>query len=280
MTIGNALAMKLQSGLVDEQNDLQKDADLLCGDAIANFKTVQSLGNTELIVKKYEELLEPTKKIQISYQIKTGIAFGLSQCAMYLVFAAMFWLAGLLIQEIEDIDPRSVFTALFAIMFGASHAGTASAMGPDIGKAGGASKRVFRILDYPSSIDTVAIDEDKSKIKLDFNNVQGKIEFKNVWFRYPTRKEDFVHRGLNLTINPGESIALVGESGCGKSTFVNLLMRFYDIDDGEILLDGVDIKKINLHDLRKAISLVMQEPIIFNYSIVENILYGNLKASN
>ena len=110
--------------------------------------------------------------------------------------------------------------------------------------------------------------------------MKGKIEFKNVWFRYPTRKEDFVLRGLNIVVNPSESVALVGESGCGKSTFVNLLMRFYDVDSGEILLDGVNIKDYNIHHLRKQISLVMQEPIIFNYSILENILYGKDDATN
>jgi len=83
-----------------------------------------------------------------------------------------------------------------------------------------------------------------------------------------------------LTINPNESVALVGESGCGKSTFVNLMMRFYDPDHGKILLDGVDIKDYNLHDLRKAVSLVMQEPSIFNYAIADNVLYGNLDAKN
>lgn len=87
-------------------------------------------------------------------------------------------------------------------------------------------------------------------------------------------------KGLNLKINPGQSVALVGESGCGKSTFVNLLMRFYDADQGEILFDGVNVKEYNLHDLRMAISLVMQEPIIFNYTILENILYGKLDATN
>jgi len=87
-------------------------------------------------------------------------------------------------------------------------------------------------------------------------------------------------RGLNIKINPKDQVALVGESGCGKSTFVNLMMRFYDPDFGEILLDGVNIKEYNLHDLRKAISLVMQEPIIFNYTILENILYGKLDAKN
>lgn len=83
-----------------------------------------------------------------------------------------------------------------------------------------------------------------------------------------------------MKINPSESCALVGESGCGKSTFINLVMRFYDPNHGRILLDGTDISTINLHDLRTAISLVMQEPNIFNFNILENILYGKLEATN
>jgi ABC-type multidrug transport system fused ATPase/permease subunit len=67
-----------------------------------------------------------------------------------------------------------------------------------------------------------------------------------VWFRYPTRKNEWVFKGLNLKINENESIAIVGESGCGKSTFTNLLLRFYDIDSGEILIDGVNIKDYNI----------------------------------
>lgn len=126
-----------------------------------------------------------------------------------------------------------------------------------MGKAKAAAERVFGIIEYPSKIDAQAMDEDKSYKRINPSEVIGKLEFKDVWFRYPTRKEDFVLKGLNLTINPNEVIALVGESGCGKSTIVNLLMRFYDVDKGEILLDGVDIKTINLHDLRMAISLVM-----------------------
>jgi ATP-binding cassette subfamily B protein len=105
-----------------------------------------------------------------------------------------------------------------------------------MGKAGGAAQRIFEIIDYPTSISAIAIDEeeefkDKKKI-LNIEEIQGKVEFRNVWFRYPTRKEDFVLQGLSIVINPNEQVALVGESGCGKSTFVNLLMRFYDVDDG------------------------------------------------
>lgn len=88
---------------------------------------------------------------------------------------------------------------------------------------------------------------ENNKELLQAENVKGLIEFKNVWFRYPTRKEDFVLKGFNITINPCETVALVGESGCGKSTFVNLMMRFYDVDFGEILLDGRNIKEYDLH---------------------------------
>lgn len=179
----------------------------------------------------------------------------------------------------------NVFVAIFSIFFGASQAGTAMSMGPDVGKAGVAAAKIFRIIEAPSKINAMEMDKTgvnpKSKQKLlSADNIQGNIEFKDVWFRYPTRKEDFVLRGLNLKISPNEQVALVGESGCGKSTFVNLLMRFYDADFGEILIDGANIKEYNLHSLRKQISLVMQEPNIFNYSILENVLYGKLNATN
>ena len=146
-----------------------------------------------------------------------------------------------------------------------------------MGKAKAAADRVFKIIDYPSQIDARKTVKTGLKVPESF---EGKIEFKDVWFRYPRRKEDFVLRGLTITINPKESIALVGESGCGKSTFVNLVMRFYDVDSGEVLLDGVNIKDYDLHSLRNVISMVMQEPIIFNYSILENVLYGKSDAKN
>jgi ATP-binding cassette subfamily B (MDR/TAP) protein 1 len=167
------------------------------------------------------------------------------------------------------------------MFFAANQSGLAAAFGPDIGKATSAAERIFKIIDQKSRINAEEIDKDSSKIRIkDPESISGRIEFKDVWFRYPTRKQDFVLRGLSLTIEPEERVALVGESGCGKSTFVNLMMRFYDVNFGEILLDGVNIKDYNLHDLRRTISLVMQEPVVFNYSILENILYGDLDAKN
>jgi len=83
-----------------------------------------------------------------------------------------------------------------------------------------------------------------------------------------------------MKINAYETVALVGESGCGKSTIVSLLLRFYDVNSGVILLDGRDIKSYELKSLRKAMGLVMQEPTLFNYTVVENILYGKDQATN
>ena len=173
----------------------------------------------------------------------------------------MFYAGGQIIVNSVDqygnptVDVSDVFMSIFVIFFAASNAGHATAHAPDMGKAKAASKRIFTFIENPSKINAVAQENDSNQIRL--TDTLGKIEFKNVWFRYPTRTQDFVLRGLNITVNPGESVALVGESGCGKSTFVNLMMRFYDVDEGEILLDGTNIKNINLHDLRKAVSLVM-----------------------
>ncbi len=101
-----------------------------------------------------------------------------------------------------------------------------------------------------------------------------------MWFRYPSRKNEWVFKGLNLLIKSNESVAIVGESGSGKSTLVNLILRFYDPNSGEILIDGVNVKDYNLKELRKRMGLVMQEPTLFNYSIKENILYGEDHAKD
>jgi ABC-type multidrug transport system fused ATPase/permease subunit len=101
-----------------------------------------------------------------------------------------------------------------------------------------------------------------------------------VWFRYPNRTNEWVLKGLSLHIRPQETVALVGESGCGKSTLVALVMRFYDIEHGQIKVDGRDIREWDVQVLRKSMGLVQQEPTLFNYTIAENILYGNMHAYN
>jgi len=83
-----------------------------------------------------------------------------------------------------------------------------------------------------------------------------------------------------MKILPNETVALVGESGCGKSTTVSLILRFYDVNEGRILIDGVDVRDYDIVSLRETMGLVMQEPTLFNYTIMENVLYGNMTATN
>ncbi|TYK31479.1 ABC transporter B family member 13-like isoform X2 [Cucumis melo var. makuwa] len=110
-------------------------------------------------------------------------------------------------------------------------------------------------------------------------NIIGDIEFKNVSFKYPARPDITIFEDLNLRISAGKSVAVVGQSGSGKGTVIALVMRFYDPISGTILIDGHDIKSLNLRSLRMKIGLVQQEPGLFSTTIYENIKYGNQEAS-
>lgn len=136
-------------------------------------------------------------------------------------------------------------------------------------KAAAGAKRIFDILDHVSSVpDTVN--------PVHLAEVKGGIELRNVGFRYGNRT---VTRGINLTISPGEMIGLVGHSGSGKSTLVNLICRFYDISEGSIRLDGVDIRSLPVSEYRRNIGLVLQEPFLFFGTIADNIAYGKPNAT-
>lgn len=142
-------------------------------------------------------MLSPVLSLQKTAHIKTGFAFGLAQFAQYSVFAAMFYFGGMILKydasNDKKLDPADVFVALFAIMFGASQAGTAASMGPEMGKATSAAASIFKIIEYPSEINAIAMDNSTTAKKIlntqiFLDNIKGKIEFRNVWFRYPTRK--------------------------------------------------------------------------------------------
>jgi ATP-binding cassette, subfamily B, multidrug efflux pump len=127
------------------------------------------------------------------------------------------------------------------------------------------SERIFKLLDNETFVKDPVQPKDIEKIK-------GEIEFKNVWFAY--NEEDYVLKDVSFKINPGETIAIVGATGAGKTSIINILTRFYDINKGSILLDGIDISTINKRDLRKHISIVLQDVFLFSGTIQSNISMG------
>lgn len=136
-------------------------------------------------------------------------------------------------------------------------------------KSASAAKRIFDILDHVSSVPDPA---QPAKLK----EVKGQIDLREVGFRYGNRA---VNRGISLSIKPGEMVGLVGHSGSGKSTLVNLICRFYDVSEGAIMLDGVDIRSFPVADYRRNIGLVLQEPFLFFGTIAENLAYGKPHAT-
>jgi ATP-binding cassette, subfamily B, multidrug efflux pump len=134
-----------------------------------------------------------------------------------------------------------------------------------------ASERIFKLLDEPAPIGSPA-----GAIRLD--NPRGEIEFRNVWFSYRPipnpGEDDWVLRDVSFRVAPGQTIAIVGHTGAGKTTLISLLLRFYDVQRGQILLDGVDIRRINLQDLRRLFGIVLQDPFLFTGTIESNVRLG------
>lgn len=133
-----------------------------------------------------------------------------------------------------------------------------------------ASERIFEVIDEPEEIIEPEIPERLGKIK-------GRVEFRNVSFAYDNGRK--VLHNINIEIEPYESVALVGPSGAGKSTLVNLIPRFYDVSDGSVLVDGIDVRNVSLNELRRQIGIVPQEMILYGMTVKENILYGRLNAT-
>jgi len=138
------------------------------------------------------------------------------------------------------------------------------------------SERVFKLLD-----DKTIIKNPTSPISIE--KIQGKIEFRNVWFKYNNEdsmsQEDWVLKNVSFQINPGEAAAIVGHTGAGKTSIINLLCRFYEFQRGEILIDGIDIRSINIKDLRKQMAIVLQDVFLFSGDIKSNINLGNEEIS-
>jgi ATP-binding cassette subfamily B protein len=162
---------------------------------------------------------------------------------------------------------------IYAILVGGAFAAVSELWG-DVQRAAGASERLVELLETQPAVTAPANPKPLP------SPPQGAVTFENVEFRYPSRPETAALNGFSLAVAPGEAVALVGPSGAGKSTVFQLLLRFYEAQHGRIAFDGLDIADLEPRDLRRAIAMVAQDPVIFSGSIADNIRYGRPEASD
>ena len=207
-----------------------------------------------------------------------GIFLGIGQFAVFCANATTFYAAKCFLLD-NSIDSMRMSTTFNIVIMMAGGVGNGLGQLGDYKKASISFKSLYSTLDTQSLINPFP---KFNKNKKSAENIKGKIEFRDVTFSYPTRPDQTILKKVSFTIHPGQQIALVGYSGCGKSTIIQLLERFYDVEDGKgvILIDDVPIKEYNLYELRKKIGLVSQEPILFKRSVLENVRYGRLDASD
>lgn len=239
-------------------------------EAISAIRTVAALTREQDVLRMYHNSLAEQQRRSLISVLKSSALYAASQSFIFLCFALGFWYGGTLIGK-GEYDLFQFFLCFMAIIFGAQSAGTIFSFAPDMGKAHHAAQELKTLFDRQPTIDSWSNEGDR------LPSVEGHVEFRDVHFRYPTRPEQPVLRGLNLSIRPGQYVALVGASGCGKSTTIALLERFYDPLAGGVFIDGKEVSTLNINDYRSHIALVSQEPTLYQGSIRENILLGTPK---
>ncbi|KAI9766804.1 MAG: GTPase-activating protein [Geoglossum simile] len=236
-------------------------------EATSAIRTVASLTRERDVSQHYHASLAEQGRRSLKSVLKLSTLYAASQSFMFLCIALGFWYGGRLIVR-GEYNLFQFFVCFASIIFGAQSAGTIFSFAPDMGKAKHAAQELKVLFDRKPEIDSQSDEGDRVL------HVEGTIEFRDVHFRYPTRLEQPVLRGLNLTVKPGQYVALVGASGCGKSTTIALLERFYNPLSGGIFIDGKEISTLNIGDYRSFLALVGQEPTLYQGSIRDNVLLG------
>jgi ABC-type multidrug transport system fused ATPase/permease subunit len=235
-------------------------------ESIGAFRTVASLTLEDTITGRYADLLTGHVGKAFRKAIWRTLVFAFSDSIGLGVQALIFWYGGTLLAS-HEYSILTFFTCYIAVIQGAEGAGQGFGFGPNAAQATGAANRILSIRESrrrDTSFKTAQIPDADGGIK---------IELKDVHFRYPTRNVS-VFKGINITIEKGQFAALVGASGCGKTSIISLLERFYDVQRGQILANGTDIADVDVYEYRKQLSLVAQEATLFQGTLRENILLG------
>uniref|UniRef100_A0A8C8K6X7 ATP-binding cassette, sub-family B (MDR/TAP), member 11a n=1 Tax=Oncorhynchus tshawytscha TaxID=74940 RepID=A0A8C8K6X7_ONCTS len=260
---------KMLTGFANEDKKAMEAAGQVSSEALANIRTIAGLCKESTFVETYEQQLEAPYKSAKKKANIYGICFAFAQCVIFMAYAASFRYGGYLVSS-ERLHYLVVFRVISAIVISGTALGKASSFTPDYAKAKIAAAQFFKLLDRVPKISMSQIDGEK------WDDFKGELEFINCKFTYPTRPDIQVLNGLLVSVKPGQTLAFVGCSGCGKSTSVQLLERFYDPDEGRVLIDGRPSHTVNVPFLRAQIGIVSQEPVLFDCSIAENIQYAYL----
>nr|AAO20902.1 Mdr2 [Takifugu rubripes] len=272
LAVAGAAEVKLLTGHAAEDKKELEMAGKIATEAIENVRTVVSLTREPTFVALYEEnLTVPYKNSQKKAKIY-GLTYSFSQAMIFFVYAACFRFGAWLI-EAGRMDVEGVFLVVMTMLYGAMAVGEANTYAPNFAKAKISASHLTMLINRQPAIDNLS--EEEARLE----KYDGNVLFEDVKFNYPSRPDVPVLQGLNLEVQKGETLALVGSSGCGKSTTIQLLERFYDPREGRVLLDGVDVKQLNVHWLRSQIGIVSQEPVLFDCSLAENIAYGDNSRS-
>ncbi|XP_074586763.1 ABC transporter B family member 4-like [Curcuma longa] len=267
LVLNGYVQMKFIKGFSKDAKIMYEEASQVANDAVGSIRTVASFSAEEKVMQIYKQKCEGPMSKGIRQGIVSGAGFGLSIFLLFCVYAASFYVGARLVNNGKTTFDK-VFRVFLALSMAAIGISQSSSYAPDSTKARSASASIFAILDRKSRIDP---SEDSG---MTLENLEGSIEFRHVSFQYPSRPDIQIFRDLCLTIQSGKTVALVGESGSGKSTAISLLQRFYSPDSGDILLDGIEIQRLQLRWLRQQMGLVSQEPILFNDTIRANVAYG------
>ncbi|GMI85288.1 multi-drug resistance 13, ATP-binding cassette B15 [Hibiscus trionum] len=264
-----SILMKSMSGKAQKA---QKEGSQLASEAVVNHRTITAFSSQKRILGLFNDTLKGPKKQSVRHSWLSGFGLFSSQFFSTAFTALAYWYGGRLLTQ-GLISPEHLFQAFLVLLFTAYVIAEAGSMTNDLSKGNSAIRSVFAILDRKSEIDPDDTWDQEMK-----KSIQGRIELKNVFFAYPTRPDQMIFKDLNLRIEAGRTVALVGQSGSGKSTVIGLIERFYDPMKGSVFIDAQDIKSYNLRMLRTHIALVSQEPTLFAGTIRENIAYGKSKA--
>uniref|UniRef100_W5KF00 ATP-binding cassette, sub-family B (MDR/TAP), member 11a n=1 Tax=Astyanax mexicanus TaxID=7994 RepID=W5KF00_ASTMX len=259
---------KMLTGFANEDKKALEAAGQVSSEAMANIRTVAGLAKEKQFVDLYEQQLEAPYRAAKKKANIYAICFAFAQCVIFMAYAASFRYGGYLVTY-EGLHYVVVFRVIAAIVTSGTALGKASSFTPDYAKAKIAAAQFFKLLDR---VPRININQKDGKR---WDHFKGRVEFKNCTFTYPSRPSIQVLRGLEVAVSPGQTLAFVGSSGCGKSTSVQLLERFYDPDQGQVLIDGHPSHDVNVPFLRSQIGIVSQEPVLFDCTIAENIQYGD-----